>query len=92
MEASFYSLTYEEDNFPSMEEIIKVFSFIYSARGEPQGDELENQIDVMIIEACMNLNIQYTAFPGSVYFFHNSEITNEQVEQAYLSLKGDSNG
>lgn len=81
MEASFYSIEISGENFPGLPEIIDKFAEIHKERGCPDGDDLDLQMEMMLMETCTHFNIGYVSLPGDVYIFYPLSLDREKVQE-----------
>jgi hypothetical protein len=94
MEAHFYSVEVEDSGFPDLQDIIAKFSEFHALRGRPEGEFLEQQMDVILFEVCSHFNIDYTSIPdnpNNVYIFMPLGMDPDEVVRIILEKAEDEN-
>ena len=87
---NFLSVSVDNREFPSTEDLIQRYSEVYDARNRPCGDDFELQEQAMYLEVAMSFGIKFYIPREDVVVFFDSQLhektVKEEIEQ-YLTSR-----
>ena len=84
-ELTIYTMAYDDDDdFPSVEDLIAKFDEIHLERGRPVGDAYEEQLEAMMFSLAFNYGVSYTIIDDNCVFFPK-ELTEEAVKEVWAN-------
>lgn len=89
MDAHFYSVDVEGSDFPDLSVIIEKFTELHSARGKPDGDALDSQMEALMYETCARFDIQYISLLNNVYVFLPSDMDPDYAKEMILNQESE---
>lgn len=83
-ELTIYTMAYDEDeDFPSVDDLIAKFDEIHLERGRPVGDDYEQQLENMMFDVAFSYGVSYTILDEGNCIFHPKELDVETVKEAW---------